>query len=165
MKSGVSCPLIKGWLYLDKLRLSEAEELALLSSVNNQYDVRKLQHAALVQDRSFRRPAGAVGDKSSWNHGGGGKRWSRQTVHTTNHDDGEASSEEDEWPDEELVDKDTAVDHHSAYMAYQGTKAKCREVLKGRGVNQDEMKKLKSPRPLAQGPRMPSTRSEDWWPH
>ena len=44
-------PLIKAWLYLDKLRLSEQEELALLSSVNNEYDCKKLQHAALVQVR------------------------------------------------------------------------------------------------------------------
>ena len=36
-------PLIKAWLYLDKLRLSEQEELALSSSVNNEYDCKKLQ--------------------------------------------------------------------------------------------------------------------------
>ena len=39
-------PLVKGWLYLDKLRLGEHEELALLSSVNNQFDCRRLQQAA-----------------------------------------------------------------------------------------------------------------------
>eukprot|EP00913_Durusdinium_trenchii_P001330 g1228.t1 len=47
-------PLVKAWLYLDRLKLTEGEELALLSSVNNQYDVKKLQQAALVQDRSIR---------------------------------------------------------------------------------------------------------------
>jgi len=35
--------LVKAWLYLDKLRLSEGEELALLASVGNEYDVRRLQ--------------------------------------------------------------------------------------------------------------------------
>ena len=39
-------------LYVDKLRLSEPEELALRSSVNNEYDAQKLQQAALIQDRT-----------------------------------------------------------------------------------------------------------------
>ena len=48
-------PLVKAWLYVDKLRLSESEELALLASVGNEYDVRKLRQAAIIQDRGFRR--------------------------------------------------------------------------------------------------------------
>ena len=32
--------LVKAWLYVDKLRLSENEEVSLLASVNNEYDVR-----------------------------------------------------------------------------------------------------------------------------
>ena len=40
----------QAWLSVDKLRLAEAEELALLASVGNEYDVRKLH-----QDRGFRR--------------------------------------------------------------------------------------------------------------
>lgn len=39
------------------------------------------------------------------------------------------------------MDEDTAADHHSPYLAYQSAKAKYRTVLKGLGVNQDEMKK------------------------
>ena len=57
-------PLVKGWLYLDKLRLGEHEELALLSSVKNQFDCRRLQQAAMIQDRSLRRPPG--GDRVGW---------------------------------------------------------------------------------------------------
>ena len=54
-------PLVKGWLYLDKLRLGEHEELALLSSVNNQFDCRRLQqaapwsHSAATRDGCIRR--------------------------------------------------------------------------------------------------------------
>eukprot|EP00913_Durusdinium_trenchii_P029285 g27452.t1 len=133
-------PLIKGWLYLDKLRLSEAEELALLSSVNNTYDVRRLQQAALVQDRSLRRPSSnhAEPEKKPW-----GKRWTgRQSVHLTYHD--ETSEEEDEGGEEgdgELVDEETACQQHTAYMAYQGAKAKYREALRGRGADVEELKK------------------------
>lgn len=58
-------PLVKAWLYLDKLRLSETEELALLSSVNNKFDVKRLQQAALIQDRSLRKPGGpGLADKA-----------------------------------------------------------------------------------------------------
>ena len=44
--------LVKAWLFVDRLRLSEAEEVALLASVGNQWDCRQLQQAALVHDRS-----------------------------------------------------------------------------------------------------------------
>lgn len=48
-------PLVKAWLYMDKLKLSEQEEIALLASVNNFSDCKKLQQAALLQDRGLRR--------------------------------------------------------------------------------------------------------------
>ncbi len=47
-------PLKKVWLYMEKLRLNESEELALLATCNNEYDCRKLQQAALIQDRALR---------------------------------------------------------------------------------------------------------------
>eukprot|EP00913_Durusdinium_trenchii_P003777 g3498.t1 len=134
-------PLIKGWLYLDKLRLSESEELALLSSVNNTYDVRRLQQAALVQDRALRRPGGGdqVGkmpEKGGWN-----KRWTKHSVHMTNHDESSEDDEGEPQEVEELVDEDTAYQQHTAYLAYQGAKAKYREALRGRGADLDELKK------------------------
>eukprot|EP00439_Symbiodinium_sp_Y106_P078417 s1097_g17.t1 len=49
----VQCELpgrVKAWLFLDKLKLSENEELALLSSVNNEWCVKRLQQAALLQE-------------------------------------------------------------------------------------------------------------------
>lgn len=48
--------LVKAWLYLDKLKLTDAEELNLLSSVHNRYDVKLLQQAAILHDRGARRP-------------------------------------------------------------------------------------------------------------
>ena len=126
-------PLVKAWLYLDKLRLSETEELALLASVGNEYDVRRLQQAALIQDKALRR---GIFDKSNANGKFGAGRWSK-SVHMTNDD---ASSDEgDEGlpivAEEDLVDEDTAMEQHTAFMAYQGAKAKYREAARGRGTD------------------------------
>lgn len=44
-------PLVKAWLYLDKLRLPESEEMNILSSVSNKYDLKLLQQAAFLHDR------------------------------------------------------------------------------------------------------------------
>ena len=137
-------PLVKAWLYVDKLRLTEAEELALLSSVNNEFDVKKLQQAALIQDRGYRRHGGpdAGGPRSTWK----GARWGRQSVHMTEGgNDGSSDGEpHDNHPAESgdnLVDEDTAAAHHSAYLSYQAAREKYREAMKGRGTDQAELKR------------------------
>ena len=139
-------PLVKAWLYVDKLKLNESEELALLASCNNEYDCRKLQQAALIQDRALRHGFG--GGHHGSNHDNtqarGWKKW-KQSVHMTNDVIDEGTSCEDE-PNEdytggELVDETVAQEHHSAYMAYQGAKARYKEALKGRGVDAESMKK------------------------
>ena len=128
-------PLIKGWLYLDKLRLSEHEELTLLSSVNNQFDAKRLQQAALLQDRAIRRPASSS-EKVPWKEG---KRWgTKHSVHMT---DALESSDESAPDEEELVSEDVACEAHEAYMTYQSAKSRYREALKGRGADVDEIKK------------------------
>ena len=43
------------WWYVDKMRLDNATELNLLSSVGNLYNLQKLQDAAIIQDRMNRR--------------------------------------------------------------------------------------------------------------
>ena len=118
-------PLVKAWLYVDKLRLSEGEELALLASVGNEYDVRRLQQAAMIQDSSLRRGLG--GGPGAQSHGAD-KRWSgkfgKHSIHMTTHDDELPSSEDDEPNDLEddrgLVEEGVAEAAHTAYMAYQG---------------------------------------------
>ena len=139
-------PLVKAWLYVDKLRLNEGEELALLASVGNEYDVRRLQQAAMIQDSSLRRGFG--GGSGAQSHGAD-KRWSgkfgKHSVHMTTHEEELPSSEEDEpndlEDDRELVEEGVAEAAHTAYMAYQGAKAKYREALKGRGVDLEEVKR------------------------
>lgn len=136
-------PLVKAWLYVDKLRLSEPEELALLASVGNEYDVRKLQQAAMIQDRSLRHGGGngdSGGGRPRWQN-----KWGKQSVHMTTHDEEVWSSDdepnEDDDDDRNLVEEDVAEAAHTAYMAYQGAKAKYREALKGRGVDLEEVKR------------------------
>ena len=144
-------PLIKAWLYLDKLRLSEHEELALLASVGNEYDVRRLQHAALVQDRNARRNSNE-GWKGNNHHETGKGRWGRQTVHLTGLDDGSSGDDEDPLggrhheSESDLMEENVAEAQHSAFMAYQGAKAKYKEAIKGRGTDPGELEKRASER-------------------
>ena len=62
--------MVKAWLYLDKLRLSEAEEMAILSSVQNRYELKLLQQAAIVHDKVVRRPWDK-GKSGRWGQRGG----------------------------------------------------------------------------------------------
>lgn len=58
--------------------------------------------------------------------------------------DGNCNSSDEEVPDyeeDELMDEDTAQEHHTAYMAYQNAKTKYRETVRGRGVDQEEARK------------------------
>ena len=43
--------------------------------------------------------------------------------------------------EDDLLDEDTAQEHHTAYMAYQNAKTKYRETLRGRGVAAEEARK------------------------
>ncbi|CAL1155942.1 unnamed protein product [Cladocopium goreaui] len=129
--------LVKAWLYLD-----ESDE-ALLASVNNQYDLRCPQQAAIIHDRGVAR--------RSWERPGNGGRWKQQSVHVTAAGDDAWSDEHDgdaggalddhEESDAELVEEDVASGLHSAFMAFQDAKSRCREAMKGRGMDREEMKK------------------------
>ena len=131
-------PLIKAWLYLDKLHLPEQEELSLLSSVNNQFDVKKLQQAALIQDRSTRRPGGGNFGGNSWKRP---DKWQRHSVHMTEAVDESSEGDSQAAEEDELVAEDVAAAAHSAYMTYQNAKAKYRETVRGRGADMEEIRK------------------------
>ena len=137
-------PLVKAWFYVDKLRLSEGEELALLSSVNNEYDVRKLQQAALIQDRSFRRPSHAAADGAASGKAAWRGKWQRHSVHVTAQAPDLTSDEDQEFleaSDFEVVEETIAAEHHTAYVAFQAAKAKYREAIKGRGTDPEELRR------------------------
>ena len=56
--------IAKAWAYMNALSLAHGEELALLASVNNEYNTQRLQRAALLHERSLE-PPGLLGDPSS----------------------------------------------------------------------------------------------------
>eukprot|EP00913_Durusdinium_trenchii_P017481 g16427.t1 len=137
-------PLVKAWLYVDKLRLSEQEEVALLASVGNEYDVKKLQHAALVQDRTLRKG----GTVELWRPGASKGRFAgrQQTAHVTQAD--ACSSDEDFGAPHDaasdssmVVEEGVAMEQHTAFMTYQNAKMKYREAMKGRGTDPEELRR------------------------
>ena len=144
----IQCELpntVKAWLFIDKLRLSEAEELALLASVGNQWCVKQLQQAALLQERSLRKPSGDSRANGWRNPGHSGPRWSKNSVHMTavaeGDEDSDAAEDEAHESDSELVPEEVALDHHTAYVAYQTAKDKYKAATQGRGTDPSEVKK------------------------
>ncbi|CAL1132729.1 unnamed protein product [Cladocopium goreaui] len=114
------------WWYIDKLRMDNAAELNLLSSVGNQYELIRLQEAAVVQDRMNRRI------------------WEQRKVDTKKNQvyvaEIEDTPDDEEDPEDlELYDLEetTEVDDdetHEAYVAFQNAKAKYSSMLKARGT-------------------------------
>ena len=92
-------PLVKAWLHVDKLKLTESQELSLLASRNNEFDCRKLQQAGLIQDRALWNGFGGSGGGPSVQGKGWKGRW-KQSVHMTMNTEDEGSSEEDDEPNE-----------------------------------------------------------------
>ncbi|CAE7767068.1 unnamed protein product [Symbiodinium sp. CCMP2592] len=144
----VQCELpgtVKAWLFIDKLRLNESEELALLASVGNQWNLRLLQQAALMQERTLRKSSSDT--KGGWRSGNGGPgRWPKNTVHMTAATGEESESEHEEQPephesDAELVPEELAVEHHTAYVAYQTAKDKYKAATQGRGTDPAEVRR------------------------
>ena len=107
------------WLYIDRLQLEEAQELNLLASVGNQYNLHKLQQAAVLHDRGHRKP---------WEreHGKGRRP---HTAHVTSYDDGGISETEDEADFHDGVPEEVA----QAYLTYQTAKNRYKDQAKNRG--------------------------------
>ena len=101
--------------------------MSLLASVNNECDVRRLQQAALIQDRGLRKS----GRDQWWQKGGGWKRWGKQSVHVTAHAAGEDTSDDDgpAKSGAHFLDDDL-VECHSEYLAYQSAKGRYREAMR-----------------------------------
>ena len=124
--------LCSSWWYIDKMRLDNSTELNLLASVNNQYDLGKLQEAAVVQDRMNRR-IWETSRKSDDRHG----KKNQQAYITELDDIPEYLDDLDDvepYGDEESPDEDD-TEAHEAFVAYQNAKAKYSDVLKARGTN------------------------------
>ena len=113
------------WLFVDRANLDETTEVSLLASVGNKYALKELQQAAIVLDRSIRKPW----EKSSRGEAAGGRRYN--TVHHA----ADGAYDEDADTDEEAmledrIDQDTG----ELYISYMTAKARYRDAAKSRGT-------------------------------
>ena len=108
------------WMYLDRLQLEESQELNLLASVGNRYDLLRLQQAAILHDRGQRKPWETANTRS------------RRTnyANVTFHED---DSEPDECAGDEGIPEEVA----EAWVTYQSAKDRYRTQQRARGYNGD----------------------------
>ena len=121
----------KAWAYLNALSLSSSEELALLASVGNEYNVAKLQRAAVLHEKSIRPPwQPRKGPPQDTGKGGKGVK----ATFMAGIDEGDEDDEVNLMEDEQVLAEEEAVALHEAYVAQETAKAKYREIARARGV-------------------------------
>ena len=110
------------WLYIDRLQLEEAQELNLLASVGNEYNLHRLQKAAVLHDRGHRKP---------WENGRSRKPHTAHITHAAEDRDGDDQDHElaADSDLEDGVSEEVAV----AYATYQSAKDRYREQSRNRG--------------------------------
>ena len=104
----------------------------MLASVGNRYNLKQLQQAAIVLDRSMRKPWEKPG-RYDIAHG---RR--HQTVHhTEDMEDISGDDTETEAPREDSLDQD----NEDLYLAYMTAKARYRDNNKARGIDSDAVRR------------------------
>ena len=107
---------------MDRANLDESTEVSLLASVGNRYQLQQLQQAAIILDRSMRKP---------WERTG-----RANTMHMT--EEAEAGeSEEEPLLQDELGDDDNG----DLYVSYMTAKARYKDAAKARGVDVEAVRK------------------------
>ncbi|CAE7496514.1 GIP [Symbiodinium sp. CCMP2592] len=118
------------WLYVDRASLDEATEVSLLASVGKKYQLLQLQQAAIILDRSMRKP---------WEKSGKPDGTRRPpTVHHTEDAENNDEPESDEEPPTEDVQGE---DGEGLYIAYMTAKARYKDTTRARGIDIDAVKK------------------------
>ncbi|CAE7700485.1 GIP [Symbiodinium sp. CCMP2592] len=137
------------WVFVDRVGLDEQAELNLLASVGNVYDLQQLQKAAIVHDRTLRKPWETM-PKNDRNPR---REWLPRRNHSallTGHDDGEEDFlQEDGQPevdDDEIVPEDVAAEYYETFMTHESAKQRYKETLKLRGSDPESLKKLSEDR-------------------
>ena len=129
----------KAWAYLNALSLSSSEELALLASVGNEYNVVKLQRAAVLHEKSLRSPwQPRKGPQQDFTKGGKGIK--AKATYMAAVDEADEDDEGTPPGDDELLEEADAVAIHEAYVAQETAKAKYREIARARGVEPSALK-------------------------
>ena len=145
IECGCSLPdLAAAWVFVDRMGLEEASELNLLASVGNQYNLRQLQKAAIVQDRALRKPW-ENGNKGGGNDRGRGEWWRQKKglQSALMADDVFAQDQHDEdveYQESETMPEEVAAEMYHTYMA--SAKEKYRDNAKQRGVEGEALKAL-----------------------
>ncbi|CAE7414743.1 RE2 [Symbiodinium sp. CCMP2592] len=135
----------KAWAYLNALSLSSSEELALLASVGNEYNVTKLQRAAVLHEKSLRPPWQPR--KGPYQDIGGKGQKGVKASYMTGVDEVDEDEEVYQGADDEVLAEEEAVAMHEAYVAQETAKARYREVSKARGVDPSVLRKGVSENP------------------
>ena len=138
--------LAAAWVFVDRMELEEGAELNLLASVGNQYQLRQLQQAAIVQDRGLRKPwetnKNERPQRKEW--------WGRRTPHSANMADIEESDSEQagdgETEPDDLVPENVAEELYEAFMTHETAKQKYRDTLRLRGSDPEAMKQVAADR-------------------
>ncbi|CAE7658216.1 RE1 [Symbiodinium sp. CCMP2456] len=115
--------IASAWLFVDRANLDESTEVSLLASVGNRYNLQQLQQAAIILDRSMRKP---------WERTG-----RANTVHMTDEIEDEEEGEEDPVLQDDLGDHD----HGDLYVSYMTAKARYKDAAKARGVDVEAVRK------------------------
>ena len=112
------------WLYIDRLQLEEPQELNLLASVGNEYNLSKLQRAAVLHDRSHRKP---------WETG---RTRKPHTTHVTDAAEDDVYEDHNHY-DEADIDLEDGVPEEVAvaFATYQSAKERYKEQTKARGFH------------------------------
>ncbi|CAE7621529.1 GIP [Symbiodinium sp. CCMP2592] len=127
------------WVFIDRMNLDEAAELNLLASVNNMYDLKLLQKAAIVQDRALRKPWETNGTAPDKKPGG----WWRKRANTINMSEHEVEDElERAFDEEEPLHDDDAEELFETYMTHVSAKQKYRDQVRMRGSDPEAIRKM-----------------------
>ena len=122
------------WLFVDRAAFDETTEVSLLASVGNKYELRLLQQAAIILDRSSRKP---------WEKAGKPEAFRRhQSVHHTEEMTADTENSDSDGPP---LEDDTNDDAEDLYIAYMTAKAKYKDHGKARGVDVEAVKRTARP--------------------
>ena len=141
---GCSLPNIaQAWVFIDRMNLDEPSELNLLASVGNVYDLRKLQQAAIIQDRALRKPWESTSTSKPW------ARRQNQTAHMADAVESDEFAQDDpslfDTP-EETIPEHLAEELYTTFMSHETAKQKYRDSQRNRGTDPQALKEIAAER-------------------
>ena len=125
----------KAWAYLNALALSHAEELTILGSVSNEFITARLQRAAVLHEKSLKRP---WENRRSWEKDGVPARSPGRPNTAMNTDNRE---EEPGWAEEAYEADELDDEEAKIFEAYMTAKHQYKDVLRARGLDQEGIKR------------------------